>query len=446
LTDKRLIDWLAHLEQLHPKTIELGLDRVNAVKSRLNLEFSIPIITVGGTNGKGSTCAMLEAILAAAGYKVGLYTSPHLLRYNERVRIASQAVSDEALCAAFTAVESARGEISLSYFEFGTLAALWLFKREGVEAMVLEVGLGGRLDAVNILDANCAIVTSVDLDHMDYLGDNREAIGFEKAGIFRSGKAAICVDRAPPDSLLKQAEEKQAPLRRMGLDFGVYPRDNPLPNPPPLTGEGAIVEGDCFDRRQWHYWSREGWRFSLPIPGLRGDYQLDNASGCIAALESLKALLPVSQDNIRSGLLAAHVPGRFQVLAKRPLAILDVAHNPHAARALASNLRQMATPGKKIAVFAMLADKDISGVIEAMRAETDLWLIAPLMQPRGADATLLQDKLRHAGVTEVHAFPDIKAAWVRACQIAGDDDRIAAFGSFHTVAEVLQQENGSNGQ
>ncbi|MDP2830026.1 MAG: bifunctional tetrahydrofolate synthase/dihydrofolate synthase [Sulfuricellaceae bacterium] len=423
-----LAGWLAHLEQLHPKTIELGLDRVNAVKSRLSLEFSIPVITVGGTNGKGSSCAMLEAILTSAGYKVGLYTSPHLLHYNERVRIASQAVPDDALCLAFAAVESARGEISLSYFEFGTLAALWLFRQEGVEAMILEVGLGGRLDAVNILDADCAIVTSVDLDHMDYLGDDRESIGFEKAGIFRSGKAAICVDRSPPHRLLEQAEEKQAYLLRIGQDFGVEKEDG----------------------RQWRYWSRNGWRFSLPIPRLRGDYQLDNASGCIAALESLKTRLPVSPDNIRSGLLAAHVPGRFQVLtnqvAGRPLAILDVAHNPHAARALASNLHQMATAGKKIAVFAMLADKDISGVIEAMRAEVDLWLVAPIMQPRGADAALLRDCLRHAGVMEVQVFPDIKSAWARACQIAGDGDRIAAFGSFHTVAEVMQQENGSNGQ
>lgn len=411
-----LLNWLAHLEQLHPKTIELGLDRVSAVKSRLGLEFSIPVITVGGTNGKGSTCAMLEAILTAAGYKVGLYSSPHLLRYNERVRIASQEVPDDALCAAFAAVEEARGEISLSYFEFGTLAALWLFKRGGLDALILEVGLGGRLDAVNMLDADCAIITSIDLDHMDYLGDDRESIGFEKAGIFRPEKTAVCIDRAPPDSLLEQAQTKQARLRRIGLDFGV----------------------ERVDDSQWRYWQQDGWRLSLPPPALRGGYQLDNASACIAALASLKDRLPVSPDNIRSGLLSAFVPGRFQVLRHQPLAVIDVAHNPHAARALASNLGQMATPGNKIAVFAMLADKDIAGVIEAMRAEVDLWLIAPIHQARGADIALLQDRLRSAGVTAVRGFPDVKAAWRHACQIAGDGDRIAAFGSFHTVAEVMQ--------
>lgn len=408
-----LPDWLAYLEQLHPKTIELGLERVSQVKARLQLRPAFLIITVGGTNGKGSTCAMLEAILSAAGYKTGLYTSPHLLRYNERVRIAMQEASDPALCDAFAAVETARGEISLSYFEFGTLAAMWLFQQQQVEVAVLEVGLGGRLDAVNAFDADCAIVTSVDLDHMDYLGDNREIIGWEKAGIFRADKPAVCADASPPNRLLDHAAQIGANLKLIGKDF-VAQRDD----------------------SQWQFSSQGGWHLSLPYPSLRGTYQVDNASACLAALETLRERLPVTPDDIRRGLLEASVPGRFQVLPGHPVVILDVAHNPHAARALASNLGQMRRDGRTIAVFAMLADKDISGVVAALKDVIDLWLVSGIDHPRGMAADALA---AHVADQSHEVFPDIAAAYRHACQIAGGSDRIVAFGSFHTVAEIMQQ-------
>jgi dihydrofolate synthase/folylpolyglutamate synthase len=417
---RSLSDWLDYLERLHPKTIELGLERVNQVKARLQLNPSIPIITVGGTNGKGSTCAMLEAILSAAGYRTGLYTSPHLLRYNERVRIAGEEASDPVLCEAFAAVEAVRGEISLSYFEFGTLAAMWLFQQQKVDVAILEVGLGGRLDAVNAFDADCAIVTSVDLDHMDYLGDNRESIGWEKAGIFRSGKPAVCADASPPRRLLDHAAQIGANLKLIGKDFEAH-----------------------SELSQWQFVSHEGWRLALPFPALRGSYQLDNASACLAALEALRERLPVTPDDIRRGLLEATVPGRFQVLPGRPAVILDVAHNPHAARALAANLREMGQGGRTIAVFAMLADKDIDGVIAALSDVIDLWLVSGIDHPRGMSARALA---AHVAGAAHEVFPDIAAAFRHACQIAGESDRIAAFGSFHTVAEVMQQESRQNGK
>ncbi|BCB26425.1 bifunctional folylpolyglutamate synthase/dihydrofolate synthase [Sulfurimicrobium lacus] len=408
-------EWLAHLEQLHPSTIELGLARVATVKERLQFRPDFPILTVAGTNGKGSTCAMLEAILGAAGYRVGCYTSPHLLRYNERVRVAGYEVDDAALCRAFAAVEAARGDVSLTYFEFGTLAAMWLFVQQQVEVAILEVGLGGRLDAVNVFDADCSVVTSVDIDHTDYLGDDRESIGREKAGIFRATRPAICADHNPPHSLLQHAEGIGAELKLINRDFGAESQEG-----------------------QWLFWSQAGWRMTLPYPSLRGAYQLDNASACLAALEALKEKLPVTPENIRRGLLEASVPGRFQVLPGKPALILDVAHNPHAARALASNLHQMWCGGRTIAVFAMLSDKDVAGVIAALREEVDLWLIAGIVHARGASAVELQARLSDVGIQAIQAFPDIAAAYHHACQIAGEDDRIAVFGSFHTVAEVMQ--------
>ncbi len=418
---KTLGEWLGYLEQLHPKTIELGLDRVGCVRTRLQLQPHFPLITVGGTNGKGSTCAMLEAVLAAAGYRVGCYTSPHLLRYNERVRIGRAEADDAALCRAFAAVDAARGDVSLSYFEFGTLAAMWLFVQQQVDVAILEVGLGGRLDAVNAFDADCAIVTSVDLDHMDYLGDDRESIGREKAGIFRPATTAVCADPEPPRSLLQHAEDIGAELRRIGQDFGAEPQGG-----------------------QWLFWSRGGWRMSLPYPSLRGAYQLANASACLTALEAIRERLPVTPENIRHGLLEAAVPGRFEVRPGQPALILDVAHNPHAARALAGNLRQMRCGGRTIAVFAMLADKDIPGVIAALHGQVDLWVVAGIEHARGATAAELKEALLAAGSAAIQVFPDIAAAYRHACQIAGEDDRIAAFGSFHTVAEVMQAARNRN--
>jgi len=409
--------WLSYLEQLHPKTIDLGLDRVAEVRQRLDLNPTFPIIAVAGTNGKGSTCAMLEAILLAAGYRVGLYTSPHLLRYNERVRINGEEASDAALCEAFAAVEQARGEVSLTYFEFGTLAAVWLFARAGLDAAILEVGLGGRLDAVNAFDADCAVLTSVDFDHMDYLGDSRLAIGYEKAGIFRAGKPAVCGEFDLPYSVLAHAEEIGANLRRIGPDFGY----------------------DGLEPNQWRFSSVDGLRLSLPYPALRGAYQLGNASTCLAALEQIKSRLPVSHDDIRRGLLEAVVPGRFQVLPGRPQRIFDVAHNPHAARALAENLRAMPPAGKTFAVFAMLRDKDIAGVVRAMQGQVDQWLVAGIGQPRGASAEELLRVLEQEGLAQrAEAFPSVAEAYRHACAKAAEDDKILIFGSFYTVAEAMQ--------
>ena len=313
-----LAEWLAHLESLHPKTIALGLERVAEVKARLNLSSDFPVIIVGGTNGKGSVCAMLEAILHAAGYRVGCYTSPHLLNYNERVRIGKLQASDNELCASFSDIEQARGDIPLTYFEFGTLAAMQLFISHQVDVAILEVGLGGRLDAVNVFDADCAVVTSVDIDHTDYLGETREEIAFEKAGIFRQGRVAICSDNDVPEALAAHAQKIGAELWCIGREFGY------------ATHQG-----------QWDYRSREVARMAMPYPALRGGFQLSNASAVLAALDAVRERLPVSMAAIRRGLTEVQLAGRFQFVPGKPQLILDVAHNPHAARTLAKNLADL---------------------------------------------------------------------------------------------------------
>lgn len=413
-----LPDWLSYLEQLHPATIDLGLERVQKVKALAGLNPGFTIITVGGTNGKGSTCAMLETILVAAGYKVGCYTSPHLIRYNERVRINTAEVTDEALVRSFAAIEAKRAGTSLTYFEFATLAAIELFMQEGIDVAVLEVGLGGRLDAVNAFDADCAIITSVDLDHMDYLGDTREKIGFEKAGIYRGGRPAIYAEPDMPATVAAHAEKIGARLYQFGRDFGYR----------------------APDAQQWTFYGPDILRTALPLPGLRGGYQLQNASAALMALATLAERLPVTQNDIRQGLLEATVTGRFQVLPGQPQRIFDVAHNPHAARALASNLRAMPPAGRTIAVFAMLNDKDNAGVIAAMRDQVDLWLVAGIDAPRGASAGQLLAILQ-AQIPGVKAetFADAAAAYRHAYEIAAQNDRIMVFGSFYTVAAGLEQ-------
>ena len=410
-----LAGWLDYIEQLHPQSIALGLDRVEKVKRALGLAPAFPLITVGGTNGKGSVCAMLEAILHLAGYRVGCYTSPHLSRYNERVRIARAEASDADLARAFAAVERARGDTQLTYFEFGTLAAAWLFAGEKVEAAVLEVGLGGRLDAVNAFDADCAVVTTVDIDHVDFLGGDRESIGREKAGIFRPGRPAVCADAAPPASLTDHAAAIGAQLLRIGVDFGATPQG-----------------------RQWQYWGPRGKRGALPHPALRGTCQLGNAAAAITVLECLRERLPVAVNDIRAGLLQADIPGRFQVLPGRPAVILDVAHNPQAARALAASLKSMGQAGRTLAVFAMLKDKDIAAVVEALKSSVGHWFVAGLGGPRGAAAGDLERVLAGAGVSAVTACGDVPAAYMQACDMATENDRIVVFGSFYTVAAVMQ--------
>ncbi|OZI63698.1 bifunctional tetrahydrofolate synthase/dihydrofolate synthase [Bordetella genomosp. 1] len=418
-----LSDWLQYLESIHAKAIDLGLDRVKAVAERLDLRLDAVKFVVGGTNGKGSTCAMLEAILLAAGYKVGLYTSPHLIDFNERARVNGEIASDAALVAQFAAVEAARGEISLTYFEFTTLAILRLFAQTRLDAIVLEVGLGGRLDAVNIVDADCAIVTSVDIDHTDWLGDTREKIGFEKAHIYRAGRPAICSDPVPPQSLLDHIAEIGADAWLFGRDFN-------------YSG----------DRQQWAYGGREVRRASLAYPALRGANQLLNASAALAALESVRDRLPVPQQAVRLGLLQASLPGRFQILPGQPAVILDVAHNPHAAAVLAQNLDNMGFHPYTHAVFGMLSDKDLAGVVAKFGSRVDHWYCAGLSGPRGTTGealahdvqALLPKVAEGAEGPTVAAYADPAAAFAAAREKAGENDRIVVFGSFLTVAAVLQ--------
>ena len=418
-----LNDWLIRLESLHPKTIELGLDRVSEVAQRLGIQFGCPVITVGGTNGKGSTCAMLESILLQGGYRVGLYTSPHLLRFNERARINGELASDEALCKNFEAVEAVRGDVSLTYFEFTTLAILKYFADAGLDAVLLEVGLGGRLDAVNLIDPDVAIVTSVDLDHQDYLGDTREKIGFEKAGIFRPGRAAICSDPSPPQSLIDHAAAIGADLWLFGRDFN-------------YSG----------DRQQWNFGGRQQRRNALAYPSLRGANQLLNASAALAALEVLRERLPLGAQEIRSGLVMVELPGRFQVLPGRPAVIFDVAHNPHAAATLAQNLEQMGFHPYTHAVFGAMADKDIAGILAHLVDRIDHWYLTDLPLPRAASAQSLADALTKAGVhasaaagaeRSIQCFATPADAYAAARSRATENDRIAVFGSFITVAGVM---------
>lgn len=420
--------WLALLESRHAEThIDMGLDRVRAVKERMDLQFTCPVIMVAGTNGKGSTCAMLESVLLHAGYRVGLYIKPHFLDFNERARINGEMASDAMLIAAFEAVEAQRGEISLTYFEFTTLAIMHLISKAGVDVAILEVGLGGRLDAVNVIDADVAIVTSIDIDHAAYLGDTREEIGFEKAGIFRPGKTAICSDPLAPQSLIQHATEIGADLWLIGRDFN--------------------FQGD---QQQWSYGGRTQRRNSLAYPALRGANQLLNASAALAALESLRMQLPCGAQEVRTGLALVELPGRFQVLAGRPTTVLDVAHNPHAAATLAQNLGAMGFHRYTYAVFGIMEDKDIEGVIAPMAGLVDHWCVADLPSPRSADSAALAEKLggmRPAGAKEgdfsVATFADPAAAFANAVSRAEENDRIVVFGSFYTVAGVMAARKNS---
>ncbi len=417
----RLSEWLLLLETRHPRAIELGLERVQAVRARMGLEPACPVITVGGTNGKGSTCAYLEAVLVDAGYRVGCYTSPHLLRYQERVRVAGEELGEAEHVAALAAVESARAEIPLTYFEHGTLAALWLFRQAGVDALVLEVGLGGRLDAVNAIDADCAVVTSVDLDHQEYLGDTREAIGREKAGIFRPGRPAVVSDREPPASLMAQARSLGARLLRLGHEFEVQPEEG---------GWSCRVEARRYP--------------ALPRPVLPGGFQLDNAAAALVALAVLRERLPVPMQALRSGIARARPPGRFQILPGPPRVVLDVAHNPHAARALAGNLAALSGGRQCIAVLGMLRDKDVAGVVQAMMPCIRSWHLAGLHGPRSMDGDALAAILGGMGLAGVRAHPDVAAAFAAACAEAGPADIIIVFGSFYTVAEALTDLHGAS--
>ena len=423
---KTLDEWLAHCERLHPAAIELGLDRVRAVATRMGLRLDCPVFTVAGTNGKGSTCAMLESILAAAGYRTGAYTSPHLVRFEERCRVRGQAVDASELIASFESVERARGEISLTYFEFTTLAILDVLARAGLDAAILEVGLGGRLDAVNIIDPDCAVITSIALDHMALLGNDREAIGYEKAGIMRTGRPVVVSDPVPPQSVLDRALEIGADLWRLGKDFHF-----------------------AGDQQQWGWAmhpSHGGRKYSgLAYPALRGANQLVNASGVLAAIEALRPRLPVIAQAVRNGLALVELPGRFQIVPGTPTLVLDVAHNPHSVAALAENLDAMGFYPTTHAVFGAMADKDLDAMLIRIGPLVDHWYLTDLPLLRASTAAALAQVLDASPATApggksrvAGCHPTPLDALQAAVSAADPADRIVVFGSFHTVGGVLR--------
>jgi dihydrofolate synthase/folylpolyglutamate synthase len=413
---RALSDWLAFIERQHPQPIALGLERVTQVLERMQIRLPSPVFTVGGTNGKGSTCAMLESILRTAGYRTGLYTSPHLVDYNERVRIAGAEAADEELCHGFEAVEAARDAVPLTYFEFGTLAAFWVFHQSRIEAAVLEVGLGGRLDAVNAIDADCALLTSVGIDHVDYLGADRESIGREKAGIFRPYRPAVIAEPDPPHSVRGAVGNKLF----LGQDFG-------------------------FERQesQWSYWGPRGKRAGLAHPALRGGVQLRNAAAVLCALDALE--IPVAMQEVRRGLADVALPGRFQVLPGRPQVILDVAHNLEAASNLADNLAASGFAPETIAVCGMLRDKDVAGVLRVLAPRITRWHFASLPGARGTTADDLERNLRIVDSTTVaERFPSPARALAAALERAEEGDKIVVFGSFLTVGEAMSWLKNNN--
>ncbi|MFA1721531.1 bifunctional tetrahydrofolate synthase/dihydrofolate synthase [Xanthomonas campestris] len=414
-TPNTLSDWLAYIEQQHPQNIAMGLERVREVAARLQIEApATHVIVVGGTNGKGSTVAFIEAIGRAAGWKVGTYTSPHLLRYNERVRIDGVEASEAQLVAAFAAVEAARGDTALTYFEFGTLAALWLLQQSALELAVLEIGLGGRLDAVNIIDADVAVITTVDIDHTDWLGEDREAIGAEKAGIIRGWKPVVLGEIDPPSSVLRRAYQLGANAIRAGSDYFHEP----------------------IDAQHWR-WRDVAQTLELPMPALQAPVQLANAAAAIAALQALPVEVPATA--WAQGVADAQLPGRLQRVARDGVELmLDVGHNPQAARALAQALGTATPAGTTFALYAALADKDVHGVVEALAGCVDQWALAGLEGARGQSAKALRARLQGTAAAQAACHGDVAGALHAVLAEAQPGDRVLVFGSFHTVADALQ--------
>jgi len=412
-----LAAWLDWQAGLNPKEISLGLERVRLVWDRLGQpSLGAAVVTVAGTNGKGSSVAFAEAILQAAGYRTGCYTSPHLLHYNERIRVDQQAVEDDRLCAAFDRIDQARADVPLTYFEFGTLAALWIFAQMRLDAVVLEVGLGGRLDAVNLIDPDVALITSIGLDHQDWLGNDLELIGAEKAGILRPGRPAVFSGRSMPQSIRSHAQQIGASLAVAGEDYRVQRR----------AGGWDLVAADRVRR-------------ALPQPGMRGVVQIDNAAGVLMALDCLSQQLPVDQKAVRAGLLSARLPGRFDVRPGRPTWVLDVAHNPQAAGALNEILGDYFTHGRVIAVCGMLDDKDAAGVARVLAGRFDAWHLVDLSsQPRGLAAQQLGELVfPELAETPVFLATGVDEALDKMLANAAEDDLVVVFGSFLTVAAAM---------
>ncbi len=413
-----LADWLAYCERLHPTAIDLGLARVRSVAERMDLHFDCPVITVAGTNGKGSSCAMLEAILEQAGYRTGVYTSPHLVHFEERCRMRGEMARAEQLVPHFARVESLRGDTSLTYFEFTMLAIFSLMSASNLDVVVLEVGVGGRLDSVNIIDTDCALITSIDLDHTELLGHDRDSIGREKAGIMRAGKPVVVGDPVPPQSVLDHAREVGADLWRLGHDFN-------------FSG----------DKQQWA-WAGRGRRYAgLAYPALRGANQLVNASGVLAALTALRERLPVTAQAVRNGLAMVELPGRFQIISGQPTLVLDVAHNPHSVAALAANLDAMGFYPTTHAVFGAMADKDLNAMLGRVGPLIDRWYFTDLPTGRAATSQALMTQWQALNTRQdahASAYSEPTQALQAAIAAADPADRIVVFGSFYTVGEILK--------
>jgi dihydrofolate synthase / folylpolyglutamate synthase len=414
-----LAQWLAHCDRLHPVSMDLSLERTVEVARRLDLRFEVPLITVAGTNGKGSTCAMLESIALQAGWRVGLYQKPELVHFEERCRVGGQAVAPGDLVPHFEAVEAARGDITLTRFEFTTLVIARLLSQAPLDVVILEVGLGGRYDAVNAFDTDCAVITSIDLDHMEWLGPDRESIGREKAQVMRPGRPAVVSDPVPPDSVVSHAAAIGADLWRIGRDFNY-----------------------AGDRQQWS-WSGRGRRYNgMAYPALRGANQLLNAAGAIAVFEAMRDRLPVTAQAVRNGLALVELPGRFQIVPGQPILVLDVAHNPHSVVALAENLDQMGFYPRTHAVFGAMRDKDLAGMLPRLRPLVDAWYCTSLPPARAASAAELAQAVARAAAGDPRVVPVTEHATpvdALAAAIAASDpaDRIIVFGSFYTVGGVL---------
>jgi dihydrofolate synthase/folylpolyglutamate synthase len=407
--------WLDWQERLHPRAIDLGLERVRQVANALGVRnFECPVITVGGTNGKGSCVALIDAMLSAGGYRVATFTSPHLIRYNERIRLAGRDATDAELMDAFERIDRARGDASLTFFEFNTLAALWLCQREPYDAVVLEVGLGGRLDAVNVVDADVAVLSSVGLDHMDWLGTTLEDIGREKAGIFRSGRVAVLGSAVMPESVHEVARALGTQLSIPGRDYRYAVNDS-----------------------RWDWRGRDSAYVGLPQPALEGRHQLGNAATALAALSELGARLPLSFEQIAAGLRQVRLRGRFEVIAGAPEWILDVAHNPEATTLLALNLRDRPRSAATIAVVGILADKDAPGVVTPLLPQVDSWIAAGLGGPRGLTAAELKQRCGALASGWIETA-DVVEACEHALRLASPADRIVVFGSFHTVGPAIE--------
>lgn len=410
-----LLAWLDWQERLHPRAIDLGLERVREVADRLGVRnFACPVITIAGTNGKGSCVALIDAMLTAGGYRVATFTSPHLVHYNERIRLAGRHTTDAELIDAFERIDRARGDASLTFFEFNTLAALWLCQREAFDAVVLEVGLGGRLDAVNVVDADVAVLSSVALDHMDWLGTTLEDIGREKAGIFRAGRAAVLGSCAMPDSVFEVARALDTRLNIPGRDYRYIVNDS-----------------------RWEWSGRDSAFVGLPLPALAGQHQVGNAATALAALAELRHRLPLSFEQVAAGLRQVRLRGRFEVIAATPEWILDVAHNPDAASLLALNLRERPRAAATIAIVGILADKDAPGVVAPLLPQVDTWIAVGLGGPRGLTAAELKQRCGALANGWLET-KDVVEACERASRLAAPADRIVVFGSFHTVGPAIE--------